>query len=376
MRRKYACEVISLFALITSGLLAVAAPSRAQDIRREHGTLVIRNARKPARVSGVPTRLTLAEELTIGLGSGENNRFTRLQSAQADSAARIYALDGGERMIKVFDHEGRFMRIIGRAGQGPGDFSSPARIILTPQDEVAVYDAGNRRLAFFKQDGALIKEISTARWAFMRFRVNSRGEIIADHAVVFDGGGLGYQLTKFSSGLALTEKIATAISTDKPNSIQPFAPTMHHGLRRDDGLVWAVNSRYELMVTDADGKMKMKILKDPEPNPLTPADRKALIEKDYRNVPPTVVLDIPSEYPPFWNFIVADTDHIFVRTYVKDGKKDFIHDVFDPKGRFVAQFSLGEEEFAMMARDGKLYTLVRENDEGIPLIKRYRLVWQ
>jgi hypothetical protein len=30
----------------------------------------------------------------------------------------------------------------------------------------------------------------------------------------------------------------------------------------------------------------------------------------------------------------------------------------------------------MMARDGKLYTLVREDAGGIPLVKRYGLVWK
>jgi 6-bladed beta-propeller len=376
MKRSCPWPAVVSSVILIAGLCAGATPSGTQDARKEQEVLVVRNPRKPVKVAGRPIRLTLIEELTIGLGSDENGRFTRLQSAQADSGARIYALDGGDRLIKVFDHEGRFIRVIGRPGQGPGEFSAPARIILTPQDEVAAYDAGNRRLAFFKQDGALIKEIPTARWLFMRFRVNSRGEIIADHAVISEEGGVVYQLTKFSPDLTSPVKIATAPSTDDPGSIQPFAPTMHHGLRRDDGLVWGVNSRYELMVTDADGRTRMRVLKVPEPCPLTQADRKALIEKDYRDLPPNVVLDIPSNYPPFWNFIVADTDHIFVRTYVKDGKKGFIHDVFDPEGRFVAQFSLGEEEFAMMARDGKLYTLVRENDEGIPLIKRYRLVWQ
>ncbi len=73
---------------------------------------------------------------------------------------------------------------------------------------------------------------------------------------------------------------------------------------------------------------------------------------------------------------MTDTDHILIRTYVKDGKGGFLNDVFDPEGRFVAQFSLGPEEFSMQARDGKLLTLVREDAEGIPLIKRYGMVWK
>jgi hypothetical protein len=120
----------------------------------------------------------------------------------------------------------------------------------------------------------------------------------------------------------------------------------------------------------------MKVHKDPEPNPIGAEERRTIIERDYKQLPEGITVDFPSNFPPIWTLVVADTDHIFVRTYVRDRQGGYVHDVFDPAGRFVARFSLGDEEFAMMARDGRLYTLVREDAEGLPLIRRYRMVWK
>ncbi|HSA96191.1 MAG TPA: hypothetical protein VLJ16_09075, partial [Acidobacteriota bacterium] len=126
----------------------------------------------------------------------------------------------------------------------------------------------------------------------------------------------------------------------------------------------------------ADGRPRLKILKDPEPNPIREEDRKAILEQDYRGLPAGIMVDFPSRFPPIRTLVVADTDHIIIRTYVKGAKGGYVSDVFDREGRFVAQFTLGEEEFAMMVRDGKLYTLVREDAEGLPLVKRYGMVWK
>lgn len=368
--------LIAAFILVISASIAMPGPANGQDIREEQGVMVVRNPRTPVQVPGRPTGFSLIEELTIGRGADENSQFSELRSVQADSVGWIYALDGKDRVIKVFDPNGRFLRTIGKMGQGPGELSAPTRIILTPKDEVAVLDLGNSRLSFFKQDGALVRELSTAKWLFMRFRVSCQEEIIADHAAVSEEGGIFYQLTRFSPDLSSAVKIATEPRVIKPNAVNPFAPAFQHGVTWDGGVVWAVNSRYELTIVDPDGTTRLKILKVPEPNRITPADRQALIEEDYRNLPAGITLDIPTNYPPLWTLIVADSDHIFVRTYLKDMKGGLVHDVFDPEGRFVSQFSLGKEEFAMMARDGKLYTLVREDEDGIPLIKRYGMVWK
>lgn len=369
------CRVTVVMSALLIEILGAAglAPGKLQ-VQPEKVT-VVSNSRKPVKIPGGPDFLILQEELTIGRGADDSSRFSQLLSVQADSEGCIYALDGKDCLIKAFDPEGRFLRTIGKRGQGPGEFSAPSRIIVTSNDDIAALDDGNRRLSFFKRDGTLIKELSTAKWIFVRFRLSSRGDIYADHAARSDQGVIVMQLSKFSPDLASSTVLATEPRPTTPNRYDAFPLWFQHGITHDDGLVWAVNSRYEITVLDADGKTRMKILKVPEPNPLRDDDRKAKLEGDYRGIPPDSV-DFPSQFPPIWTLVVADTDHIFVRTYVKDKQGGALHDVFDPAGRFVAQFTLGEEEFAMVARNGKLYTLVREDAEGVPLVKRYGMIWK
>ncbi len=369
------CRITLCVSALWIGILGTAGLAPGELRGQSEKVIVVRNSRKPVKIPGGPDRLILREELTIGRGADDSSRFSQLLSAQADSEGCIYALDGKDCLIKAFDPEGRFLRTIGKKGQGPGELSVPSRIIVTPDDDIVALDAGNRRLSFFRRDGTLIKELSTAKWVFLRFRLSSRGDIYADHAALSDQGVIVMQLSKFSPDLASSTVLATEPRPMAPNRINAFPLWFQHGITHDDGLVWAVDSRYEITVLDADGKPRMKIFKAPEPNPIREADRKARLEGDYKGIPPGTV-DFPSQFPPIRTLVVADTDHIFVRTYVKDKQGGAVHDVFDPSGRFVAQFTLGEEEFAMMARNGKLYTLVREDAEGIPLVKRYGLVWE
>ncbi len=44
---------------------------------------------------------------------------------KVDDQDRVYVMDWGDLNIKVYDSQGRFLRTIGRKGQGPGEFDIP-----------------------------------------------------------------------------------------------------------------------------------------------------------------------------------------------------------------------------------------------------------
>ena len=87
-------------------------------------------------------------------------------------------------------------------------------------------------------------------------------------------------------------------------------------------------------------------------------------------------IEFPDAYYPTDFFLIDDEDRLYARTYEDDGKGGLWHDVFDAEGRCFTRFSLPKDEMAFAIKKNKLYALLVENAEGIPLIKRYAMIWE
>lgn len=67
----------------------------------------------------------------------------------------LYVLDAQEGAVKVFSLAGRYLKDIGRQGQGPGEFHNPS--YLTVFDEkIVISDSSNRRLQIMDAEGAYL----------------------------------------------------------------------------------------------------------------------------------------------------------------------------------------------------------------------------
>jgi hypothetical protein len=97
---------------------------------------------------------TVIDESTLP----ENEFFEGIIDIGADEAGNIYLCDFQACNIKKFSAEGQFLKIIGRKGQGPGEFNMPWWIAVTG-DRLFIYDMGNRRLCALTTNGEYIKSI-------------------------------------------------------------------------------------------------------------------------------------------------------------------------------------------------------------------------
>jgi hypothetical protein len=73
--------------------------------------------------------------------------FGYIQGVATDSRGRTYVLDAGQSALLVFDSVGRIVGRGGRAGFGPGEFSSPRVLLVDSRDRVLVLDSRQRRLS-------------------------------------------------------------------------------------------------------------------------------------------------------------------------------------------------------------------------------------
>ncbi len=68
--------------------------------------------------------------------------------------------DGFSHNVKVFDPTGRLDLVLGRVGDGPGEFRTPFALAVDSAGRLAVLDGENLRVSFFDRSGAFDEQIS------------------------------------------------------------------------------------------------------------------------------------------------------------------------------------------------------------------------
>ena len=102
---------------------------------------------------------TLVEELAIGVESGpEEYMFGEIASVFADDSS-IYVVDEQAPAVRVYDLKGRYLRDLGRAGEGPGEYRRPWLVARRPDGRVLVADRGTRRILVYRVDGVSTDEV-------------------------------------------------------------------------------------------------------------------------------------------------------------------------------------------------------------------------
>lgn len=103
--------------------------------------------------------------------------LTRPASMVLGSGGHAYLVEVGEARVLDVGPTGRIERVFGRQGQGPGEFRTPANLALSGDTLLAVYDAGQKRLAL----------IDTRRWSLVHQTTLLAGR---PQPFVFDGSDL------------------------------------------------------------------------------------------------------------------------------------------------------------------------------------------
>ena len=90
-----------------------------------------------------------------GDGAGQpTDLFNRPTDVAWDAAGNIFVADGaGNARIAKFDKEGRFVKSWGKRGAGPGEFSNVLSLAVDAQGNVYAGDGGNRRIQVFDNNG-------------------------------------------------------------------------------------------------------------------------------------------------------------------------------------------------------------------------------
>jgi len=153
-----------LILLIT--IMSILGCSRSNDgtdaysirIYEEDGITVVETANGPKYTSPLFTCEEVArihEDESI-----EASLLTRPRWAGIDEQGMIYLFDGiamfHESRLVVFDKSGRFSHLIGRKGDGPGEYNNP-ELLSIANGVITLYDPVLRRISWFSTDGQFLR---------------------------------------------------------------------------------------------------------------------------------------------------------------------------------------------------------------------------
>jgi hypothetical protein len=101
----------------------------------------------------------------------------RPTNLDGDTAGNIYVSDQKWCHVFKFDSSGNFIKIIGRKGQGPGEFMNPYCLTVT-KDFLVVSDTNGRKIQFFDRDGNYLKGLKVLK-PYLEIAVDAEGFIYA-----------------------------------------------------------------------------------------------------------------------------------------------------------------------------------------------------
>ena len=163
---------------------------------------------------GIVARLDREGNPGASFGRGVLKRPTGIAyDAKSD---RIYVADTHAHDVKVFDGQGRLLKIIGRRGEGAGEFNYPTHLAFA-HGELYVADAINNRIQVFSAGSGVLRLAFGARGLYVGNLVRPKGvaadsqgniyvvESYYDHLLVFNRhgeflmaiGGLGQATGRF-----------------------------------------------------------------------------------------------------------------------------------------------------------------------------------
>ena len=348
-----------------------ADPGQKIEIKNEGGVTVVRNPKAPVPQPGGPSMLVLKEGLVIGKDpAGGPDLFAELRSVGVDDQENIWTLDWEDIKVRVFDKAEKLVSTFGKKGQGPREWENPSRMIVLPDGTGVILDLN--KLTFYALDGTCLKEISTAKTRMSRYKIDSRGMIYGDQMDF--GEKFLLRLIKHDPALNPLATLAEVEEPFKPGAINPIVILLLCHVTADDRLIWMSNSKYEFHVLSPEGKLIRRIVKDYNPVKVTGADKERILEG--RDAQMRSMLVFPDYFPPVYFFIGDPEGRLYAQTYETDAQGRLWYDVFDTEGRCITRFSLPREEMPFVVRKGKIYVLINEDADGVPLIKRYAMEWK
>lgn len=326
------------------------------------GRVVVRNGGRPLWGAGGGWRLEEVDRIGRLQGEGPD-ALGEIRAVEVDGQGRVYVLDSRAREIRVFDSGGRYLRSLGRPGEGPGELAAPAGLAWGPAGGLWVMDFGNGRYtAFDPESGEVLEE-----------RRRPMGFAVIPWPGGFDReGGLldtGLGRVEGSPGIPSLIRLDTAFlpvdtlplpraddrdrilftrpdGTPVMSMMDPFTPGPVWSIWPGGGLVAVRGVDFRLDYVHFGPDTVRTVELDRPRAPVSGRERDSVLvafRETARQVGGSAEPDreprVPDLKPAVRSVFQDDRDHLWVRPWAASGAPP-TYDIFDPRGRYLGAVEL------------------------------------
>ena len=397
--------------IAAAGLLACSdaggKPAATEAWRAERDTIgdtiVVRTV--AGSVWGDTARLV--ERLSIGVADGtEEEMLGNIRAIAVADDGTVYLSDQSGPALRQYAADGRFLRIIGRKGAGPGEYSRPdGGLGVLKGGRVVIRDPANGRLAMFDSAGE-----PAGTWR-IGGNLNTSRQLYIDTAgalytlAIVDRENFGVGLARFAPDGTPGDTTpapkwdyekAEVIAQTKDNtsiSTVPFTPEPRWTFSPLGYYVGGLNSRYAVDLFRP-GAPRLRIERTTPPVPVATeegAARQREITENMRTIIPGWVWNgpsVPSTKPPFRELLASAEGNIWVvlsrparrvPAASTDGTDEWVEDVafdvYEPDGRYlgVVRAPDGFQVSPEPVIRGDTVWAVVEDADGVQFVKRLQL---
>jgi len=314
-----------------------------------------------------------------------------------DSREYTYLSDSDPSRIVIFDSIGKYVRTVGRAGQGPGEFNTP--VIAVAGGQLLVYDSQLRRITMFDTTGRL-------QWTHIGPcclasppHIDERGRLFISASPLVIGGGPAWQdLVVYTSRGDPVDTLKAPTRNSDPTSFWaqvdprlaisvpiPFKPASYFTVTRRGTVLRGRSSEYAVVESKSGLDTIRTVQRNWRPSALSSAARQEAVDvlvAEFRRFLPEFDLRrlfpldaVPVSSPAFFGL---DSDVCgrwwVLRTSGFSGGPT-VFDVFDSKGTYLGSPSVPEgplEPARWGVGVGRL-AMISEDASGAPTLTLYRI---
>jgi hypothetical protein len=373
--RRHTILGIFIFTLAMAFVGASASPQKTYPVVTEikDGIRTVTNPEYP-RDGRFTAKLTL--EMTCGEESAvEAATLNRPLDLRVDDRGFVYVMDWGDMHIKVYDAAGKFVRTIGRKGQGPGEFELPVWFSILSAGRVCIVDGNQRRVVLLNSQGEYLSMFSPEGF-FRSVAVDGQDRIYLAKWGFVEKPKLSEEMrdVPYVTSIYRTEASGKEFAhlTDVFGESVPMKSLSSGGVVMTTGLyavVWNVNrqgriyalynEKYSINAHGPDGQIEFSFGRAYKP-----------VKNTFTKGPFAQKKYLPVFGESNHTIVFDDDGNLWIELYKGKENDASVYDVFSQDGTYLKQVK-GRHRIFQFKKE-KIYSIV-ESEDGYRTVKRFAM---